>query len=67
MTDARVKDFFDKMVKAGRRQGDLDYKKTYTTEFVCKGSAWTSRSSAHFRVGPADAGPTASAYADRLG
>jgi NitT/TauT family transport system substrate-binding protein len=36
MTDARVKDFFDKMVKAGVVKTTGDYKKIYTTEFVCK-------------------------------
>jgi NitT/TauT family transport system substrate-binding protein len=36
MTDARVKDFYDKMVKAGVVKADLDYTKVYTTEFVCK-------------------------------
>jgi NitT/TauT family transport system substrate-binding protein len=36
MTDARVKDFFDKMVKAGVVKAADDYKKVYTTEFVCK-------------------------------
>jgi NitT/TauT family transport system substrate-binding protein len=37
MTDERVKDFFDKMVKAGLFKADLDYKKSYTTQFVNKG------------------------------
>jgi NitT/TauT family transport system substrate-binding protein len=36
MTDARVKDFYDKMVKAGVVKADIDYTKVYTTEFVCK-------------------------------
>ena len=36
MTDERQKDFFDKMVKAGVIAGDLDYKKTYTLQFVDK-------------------------------
>ncbi|WP_051231714.1 ABC transporter substrate-binding protein [Kaistia adipata] len=36
MTDARVKDFYDKMVKAGVVKADLDYSKYYTTQFVCK-------------------------------
>lgn len=36
MTDARVKDFFDKMVKAGVVPADLDYKKSYTLKFVDK-------------------------------
>jgi NitT/TauT family transport system substrate-binding protein len=37
MTDARVKDFFDKMVKAGLFKADLDYKRAYTLQFVNKG------------------------------
>ena len=37
MTDARVKDFFDKMVKAGLVKPDMDYKKAYTLQFVNKG------------------------------
>ena len=37
MTDERVKDFFDKMVKAGALPADLDYKKSYTLKFVDKG------------------------------
>jgi NitT/TauT family transport system substrate-binding protein len=37
ITDARVKDFFDQMVKAGVVKPDVDYKKAYTTKFVDKG------------------------------
>lgn len=37
MTDARVKDFFDKMVAAGVVSGDVDYTKAFTTAFVGKG------------------------------
>jgi NitT/TauT family transport system substrate-binding protein len=37
MTDERVKDFFDKMVKIGIVKPDTDYKKAYTTQFVNKG------------------------------
>ncbi|QFU18005.1 ABC transporter substrate-binding protein [Microvirga thermotolerans] len=37
MTDARMKDFFDKMVKAGLFRADLDYRKAYTLRFVNKG------------------------------
>jgi NitT/TauT family transport system substrate-binding protein len=37
MTDARIKDFFDKMVKAGILKADMDYKKAYTLQFVNKG------------------------------
>ena len=37
MTDARVADFFEKMVKAGVVKKDLDYKKAYTLQFVNKG------------------------------
>ena len=36
MTDARQKDFFDKMVKAGVLAGTIDYKKAYTLQFVNK-------------------------------
>ncbi len=36
MTDARIKDFYDKMVKAGVEPADLDYKKIYTLQFVNK-------------------------------
>jgi NitT/TauT family transport system substrate-binding protein len=36
MTDARVKEFYDKMVAAGVVKADLDYTNVYTTEFVCK-------------------------------
>ena len=37
MTDARVKDFFDKMVKVGIVKADTDYKKAFTAQFVNKG------------------------------
>ncbi len=37
MTDARVKDFFDQMVKVGLVRPDTDYKKCYTLQFVDKG------------------------------
>ena len=37
ITDARVKDFYDQMVKANVVKGDIDYKKAYTTKFVDKG------------------------------
>jgi NitT/TauT family transport system substrate-binding protein len=37
MTDERVKDFFDKMVKVGIVKPDTDYKKAFTTQFVNKG------------------------------
>jgi NitT/TauT family transport system substrate-binding protein len=36
MTDARMKDFFDKMVRAGVVKADLDYRKSYTPQFVGK-------------------------------
>jgi NitT/TauT family transport system substrate-binding protein len=36
MTDARMKDFFDKMVRAGVAKASLDYRKAYTTQFVNK-------------------------------
>ena len=37
MTDARMKDFFDKMVKAKVVDAGIDYKKSYTLAFVGKG------------------------------
>ena len=37
MTDARIKDFFDKMVRSGVLKPDLDYKRAYTLQFVNKG------------------------------
>ncbi|SCZ02216.1 NitT/TauT family transport system substrate-binding protein [Microvirga guangxiensis] len=37
MSDERMKDFFDKMVKAGLFKADLDYTKAYTLRFVNKG------------------------------
>jgi NitT/TauT family transport system substrate-binding protein len=37
MSDAHMKDFFDKMVKAGLVKADLDYKKGYTLQFVNHG------------------------------
>ncbi len=36
MTDARMKDFFNKMVRAGVVKADLDYRKAYTLQFVNK-------------------------------
>ncbi len=36
MTDERMKSFFDKMVKAGVVKANLDYKKSYTLQFVNK-------------------------------
>jgi len=36
MTDQHQKDFFDKMAKAGVVSNDLDYKKSYTLQFVNK-------------------------------
>lgn len=37
MTDVRMQDFFDKMVKAGVFKAGLDFKKSYTLQFVDKG------------------------------
>ena len=37
MTDARMKDFFDKMVRSGVVKANLDYRKSYTLQFVNKG------------------------------
>jgi NitT/TauT family transport system substrate-binding protein len=36
MTDARMKDFFGEMVRAGVVKSDLDYRKGYTLQFVDK-------------------------------
>jgi NitT/TauT family transport system substrate-binding protein len=36
MTDARMTDFFDKMVRAGVAKAGLDYRKSYTLQFVGK-------------------------------
>jgi NitT/TauT family transport system substrate-binding protein len=36
MTDARMKDFFDEMVRAGVVKAGLDYRKAYTLQFVGK-------------------------------
>lgn len=37
MTDERYKKFFDSMVAINVEPADLDYKKAYSTKFVCKG------------------------------
>ncbi|HVW91266.1 MAG TPA: ABC transporter substrate-binding protein [Devosia sp.] len=37
MTDARFQDFFNLVTKIGLEPADLDFKKAYTTKFVCKG------------------------------
>ena len=37
MTDARMQDFFDKMVAAGVVKSGLDWHKAFTTQFVNKG------------------------------
>ncbi len=37
MTDDHIKAFFDSVAEVGVVDADLDYKKSYTTEFVCKG------------------------------
>src|SRR5664279_687472 len=37
MTDGRVKEFYDSMVKAGVVKPGLDFKKAYTLQFVDKG------------------------------
>src|SRR6516164_7900051 len=36
MTEERMKDFFDKMVRAGVAKANLDYRKAYTLQFVNK-------------------------------
>src|SRR5262249_35132339 len=37
LTDARMKSFYDQMVRAGVVKAGLDYRKGYTTQFVNKG------------------------------
>jgi NitT/TauT family transport system substrate-binding protein len=37
MTDARYKEFFDKLTAIKIEDSSLDYKKAYTNQFVCKG------------------------------
>jgi NitT/TauT family transport system substrate-binding protein len=37
MTDARMKSFFDKMARAGVVKPNVDYRKSYTLQFVNKG------------------------------
>jgi NitT/TauT family transport system substrate-binding protein len=37
MTDARMKQFLDQMVRAGVVKRTVDYRKAYTTQFVNKG------------------------------
>ncbi|HEX8045673.1 ABC transporter substrate-binding protein [Rhizobium sp.] len=37
ITDERYKKFFDSMVSIGVEPADLDFKKAYSTKFVCKG------------------------------
>ena len=49
MTDERVKNFYDAMVKAKVVDAGLDYKKAYTLQFVNKGVG--PRSAAQVRFG----------------
>jgi NitT/TauT family transport system substrate-binding protein len=37
ITDAKVEDFFNKMVNAGVIDANIDWKAAYTTEFLGKG------------------------------
>jgi NitT/TauT family transport system substrate-binding protein len=37
MTDARVEDFYNKMLAVGAVPADLDWKASYTLQFVNKG------------------------------
>jgi NitT/TauT family transport system substrate-binding protein len=37
MTDARMKSFFDKMVRAGVVKANIDYRESYSLQFVNKG------------------------------
>jgi NitT/TauT family transport system substrate-binding protein len=36
MTDARMTSFFDKMVRAGVVKANIDYRKSYTLQFINK-------------------------------
>ena len=36
LTDARMKSFFDEMVRSGVIKAGLDYQKSYTTQFIDK-------------------------------
>jgi NitT/TauT family transport system substrate-binding protein len=36
MTDARIADFFDKMVRAGVVKAGIDFRKAYTLRFINK-------------------------------
>ena len=44
MTDARMKSFYDKMVRAGVAKAGLDYRRGYTLQFVNKGVGLDLRS-----------------------
>jgi NitT/TauT family transport system substrate-binding protein len=37
ITDEKVEDFFNKMVEAGVIEADIDWKASYTTDFVDQG------------------------------
>jgi NitT/TauT family transport system substrate-binding protein len=37
MNDARMANFFDKMVRAGVVRRDIDYRQSYTLRFINKG------------------------------
>ena len=37
LTDARMKSFFDKMVRVGVTKPNIDYRRAYSTQFVNKG------------------------------
>jgi NitT/TauT family transport system substrate-binding protein len=43
MTDARMKSFYDTMVRAGVVKAGIDYKRAYTLQFVNKGVGVTLR------------------------
>lgn len=43
MTDMRMKDFFEKMVRAGVTKPTIDYRQAFTTQFVNKGVALDRR------------------------
>jgi NitT/TauT family transport system substrate-binding protein len=43
MTDERVANFFEKMVRAGVLKADIDYRKSYTPRFVNRGVGFELR------------------------
>ena len=57
MTDARVKCFFDQVVKAATVAPDTDYERVYTLQFVDEKAARRKNGSPRGNKGTADASP----------